>query len=490
MSPSIRLRVAVALLLSGTALHAQGTDAITQQIANSVQQNVRGSLTLRSRDDIIRIEDRRDRKAAAAFFKDSGHVREGTEYGGWTTLSFLDIHDLDHVGSAKDPISSVFLADSRLWFKHTWSARRNVFLRVRKQDLDVNTAPGVVPYDTRTKETLDIDLLTYDFPVMSTDWRLGRQFIRVGRGLVLSDTLDGGQVEYRTRDGVRVSGFAGSTLHRSDNIDTNVVGFDQGHNNRTFVGVQGEYTTEQNHHVTAYYLDENDNSSTANPLQDPFSYNYDAHYGGLGSEGSLSERTIYSGEVVWEGGLAGTANGGVARERIDAAAAWLSLFHRIEGTTVPTLTFDYGWGSGDPHRFSVTDSGVRGPGFGKGDQNFIGFGRFDGGLALQPRLSNLHVIRLGFQFKPFTQLKAPTDLLAGFKLTDYEKSTLSGPISDPVATLAARHVGVGADLFVAWKPLSDVDFLVEYGGFSPGDAYPVGARDSTNKIAITSTISY
>lgn len=498
MSPSIRTRVTVALLVAisgaGVRVHAQSgisPGAVAAQQASNLQQNVtREPQSLRSRDDIARIEGRRDRKQAAEFFQDSGHVRAGTEYGGWTTVSYLDLKEIDHTGIVQDPIASVALIDNRAWFKHTWSSRRNVFLRLRKLDLDIETAPGVIPFDARTKEQFDVDLFTYDFPVFSTDWRLGRQFLRVGRGLALAETLDALRIDWRTASGVRVTGFGGSTLHRSDNIDTNVLGFDQGHNNRTFIGVQGEYVTQENHHLSAYLLDENDNSTTADSLADPFSFNYDAHYAGLGSEGSLGERTIYTGELVFEGGHAGTANGGVSREKIDAGAAWLSLFHRLEGTSLPTLLFDYAWGSGDAGRFSVTDSGIRGPRSGNGDGNFIGFGRFDGGLALQPRLSNLHVIRFGFQFKPLTRLKAPADFLLGFKLSDYEKSTVNGPISDPVATVARRHVGFGTDVFVAWKPLSDVDVVLEYGGFTPGDAYAIGFTEPTNKFAFSTTVSY
>lgn len=495
MSPDIRTQVVAALLLlalpGGRALAQSTAGAVAAQQATNVGQNLtRGPQALRSRDDLLRIENRRDRRQAAAFFKDSGRVRAGTEYGGWTSVSFLDIQQIDHSGIVQDPISSVSLVDNRAWFKHTWSSRRNVFLRLRKLDLQIETAPGVIPLDVRTKEQFDVDLFTYDFPVLSTDWRVGRQFLRVGRGLTLADTLDAVRVEWRTADGVRVTGFGGSTLHRSDNIDTNVLGFDQGHNNHTFIGIQGEYITRRNHHLTGYVLDQNDNSTTADSLQDPFTFNYDSTYVGLGSEGSLGERTIYTGELVFESGRAGTANTGISREQIDAGAAWLSLFHRLEGTSVPTLLFDYAWGSGDAGRFSVTDSGVRGPRSGRGDGNFIGFGRFDGGLALQPRLSNLHVIRFGFQFKPFTQLTAPSDFLLGFKLSDYEKSTLNGPISDPVATAARRHVGFGTDLFAAWKPLSDVDVLLEYGGFTPGDAYPIGFTEPTNKFAISATIAY
>lgn len=495
MSPDILGQLTAALLLvalSGAAVHAQvSAGAVAAQQTSNVQQNVvRGPEGFRSRDDIARIENRRDRKQATEFFKDSGRVRAGFEYGGWLTASYLDIQEIDHSGILQDPISSVALLDNRVWMKKTWSARRHFFLRLRKLDLDIATAPGVIPFDVRTKEQFDIDLITYDFPVFSTDWRLGRQFLRVGRGLTLADTLDAGRVEWRTSNGVKVTGFAGSTLHRSDNIDTNVLGFDQGHNNRTFIGIQGEYITEQNHHITGYFLDQNDNSTTADSLQDPFTFNYDSHYAGLCAEGSFGPRTIYTSELVFEGGRAGTSNGGISREKVDAAATWVSLFHRLEGTSLPTLLFDYAWGSGDASRFSVTDSGPRGPRSGNGDQNFIGFGRFDGGLALQPRLSNLHVIRFGFQFKPFTELDPPADLLIGFKVSDYEKSTLNGPISDPVATVAQRHVGIGTDIFVACKPLSDVDILLEYGGFTPGDAYPIGFTEPTNKFAISATVSY
>ena len=484
------LAAAIAAVLPGVA---RAQSAVAQQQVANIQRDVSSpdAGAFRSHDDLERIEARRDRQEAHDFFEGAGHVRAGEQYGGWTSFTYLDLRDLNHNGAVPEPIKSVTLADTRAWYEYSWSARRAFYVRVRKQDLDINTAPGAVALDTRTKDQLDVDLLTYDFPVFSTDWRIGRQFLRMGRGLVLSDILDGARIEYRSHNGVKTSGFVGSTLHRSDNIDTNVVGFDQGHNNRTFVGVTGEYTTTTNDRPYAYFMKENDNSDTANPIQDPFSFQYDAFYWGVGSDGPIGDDTLYSLELVFEGGKAGTSNGGTGREKIDAGAAWLSVFHRLVGTSLPTLTFDYAWGSGDNGRFSVTDSGPRGPRSGLGDENFIGFGRFEGGLALQPRLSNLHVIRAGFQCKPLEgKLKAPSDLLAGFKITDYEKSNPKGVISDPLATVAKSHVGIGTDVFVAYKPMSDLDLLFEYGGFSPGGAFPIGAKEESHKLAVTATISY
>jgi hypothetical protein len=452
---------------------------------------LRDTAVIGSRDVVRKLEQRRDQRASEEFFRDAGTARGGTEYGGWSTVTWLDIDELDHNGAALDPVSDVFVLDTRAWVKHTINARKNVFIRFRKLDLDIDTAPGVVPLDVRTKEQFDLDIAHFEFPVGQTQVRLGRLFTRVGRGLTLSDTLDGARFDYRSSRGVTFSGFVGSTLHRSDNVDTNVSGFDQGHNDRTFVGTAATYTTLGNHRVTGYAVDQNDNTPSANPLQDLTTFRYDSYYLGLGAEGPLGDRTSYAAELVRQRGTSGTLNGGASREQVEAFAALLSVFHRLPGTSLPTLTFDYAFGSGDPNRLSVTDTGVAGPLIGQSDHNFLYFGRFEGGLALQPRLSNLEVVRLGMQLKPLEgRLAAPTDLLVGFKLSGYSKDTLGGAISDPLATVAQRRVGYGADVFTAWKVFSDVDVLLEYGAFKPGNAYPEGFRDETHKVAGTATFAF
>lgn len=444
-----------------------------------------------SRDVVRKLEQRRDQRAAEEFFKDAAHVRPGTEYGGWTSVTWLDVDELDHNGALVDPVSDVFVLDWRLWVKHTINPRKSVYVRLRKLDLDIDTPPGIAALDVRTKEQLDLDLAHFEFPVGATQVRLGRLFTRVGRGLTLSDTLDGARFDYRSRKGYALGGFAGSTIHRSDNVDTNVAGFDQGHNDRTFIGAQADYVTIGNHRVSVYAVDENDNTASANPFQDPATFHYDAYYLGLAAEGGLGPDTQYAAEVVRQRGSGGTQNGGQAQERVEAHAALLSVTHRLPGTSLPTLLFDYAIGSGDPQRLSVTDTGLAGARAGLGDHNFLYFGRYEGGLALQPRLSNLEVVRIGFQLKPLVELIAPpTDLLFGFKLSGYTKDTPTGAISDPLATLPARRVGFGADVYAAWKVFSDVDVLAEYGAFSPGDAYAPGANDATHKFAVTTTVSY
>lgn len=446
---------------------------------------------LSSRDTLRRLEQRRDQNAAEGFFGTSAKVRPGTDFGGWSSVTFLDASQLDHNARVTDPLDSVFVGDLRLWGRHVYNARKNVFIRFRKVGLDIDTQPGLPSLDVRTKEQFDLDLAHFEFPVGATQVRVGRLFTRVGRGLVLSDTLDGGRFEYRSSAGLALAGSVGSTIHRADNVDTNVAGFDQGHNDRTFITAQVDYVTAKNHKLTGYFVDENDNTIGANPTQDPISYRYDTQFLGFGAEGGLSSRTVYGLELVSQTGGAGTANGGVGKEKIQSNAALLSLQHRLDGESLPTLLFDYGFGSGEKTRLSVTDSGASGPALGAGDQNFLYFGRYDGGLALQPRLSNLSVVRAGFQLKPLApRLAAPTDLLTGFKFSSYTKQRGAAPISDPLANSGKKDVGIGFDVFAAWKMFSDVDVLFEYGAFKPGNAYPIGANDESHKAAVTATIAY
>ncbi|MBI4858720.1 MAG: alginate export family protein [Candidatus Riflebacteria bacterium] len=425
------------------------------------------------------------------FFGDVATVRKGTEFGGWTSVTALTCSEIDHDKTTQDPVNQVLLFDQRLWVRHVHSSRSHAYLRLRKLNFDVNTAPGAATLDLATKEQLDVDLAHLEFPVGATQLRLGRLYLRVGRGLVLSDVLDGVRARYSSSAGVTVEGFAGTTLHRSDNPDYQVAGFDRGHNDRLFLALEGQYVLPSNVRVFAYAVDQTDRTKSENPAQNLLDFRYQSSYMGGGLEGWLGKRTQYAVELVHESGSSNSTRTPPGRAVIDAYAATASLWHLFEGETFPTLSFDYAIGSGDANRLSVTDSMNAGAIAPLGDHNFQYFGRFEGGLALAPLLSNLEVFRLGFQFKPLAEyLEAPTDLVLGLKVSSYHKDQITCPISDVLATLPNAQVGYGSDLYGAWKALSDVDVLVEYGAFKPGPAYPVTNRDTTHKFAATLTIAY
>jgi hypothetical protein len=127
---------------------------------------------------------------------------------------------------------------------------------------------------------------------------------------------------------------------------------------------------------------------------------------------------------------------------------------------------------------------------GSDNTTFMGFGRYDGGIALNPRLSNLHVLRLGASARPWDETHGFEDLTLGGKFSLYRKNDGSGYISDPEAIPGSTDVGSGLDLFLGWRIYSDLAWMVQYGVFSPGEAYPVGFTDSTQTLYTNMTYSF
>lgn len=431
----------------------------------------------------------RDAAAAREYFGDTAKFRGGTRAGGWTSFTFLDFNELDHNRRAVDPISRLLLSDVRVWASHAFDAEREVYVRVRKLDFDFQNDPTLPFLDLRTKEQLDLDLGYYSFPLGGVDVRAGRQFMIVGRGLVFADVLDGLTTSYRFENGFTFDTLAGTSLHRQDNLDTRVLGFDRGHNDRHFVGLQGRY--RESHRGFTYHafaLAQMDDTKSEDPRQDFLDFQYQSRYFGFGSSGTLHHRLSFATETVAE---RGTSRGFDGRADIRANAITANFAYDFREKWTPIATFDYGFGSGDPIRLSVTSSLDLGPSRLAGDENFLYFGQFDGGLALAPRLSNIHIYRLGFRCRPFAHtIGWPSDLVAGFKVSSYHKHRNTGVISDPLANQPFSDVGDALDLFTSWKVLSDFNVLIEYGGFKPGAAYRADARDETERFGVTGTLSF
>ena len=435
--------------------------------------------------------DRQSRETADAqsYFQDLGHVRPGTRAGGWFAYTYLDFKELDHNRSARDPIDRLLLTDARVWAEHVFDAQRTAYVRVRKLDFDFSHDPALPFLDLRTKEQLDLDLAYFDFPIGDTTIRAGRAFMIMGRGLVLADVLDGVQARHRFANGLTLEGLAGTTLHRQDNLDTRVLGFDRGHNDRDFLGLQGSWV--EKHFGTTYHafaLDQIDRTKSEDPNQDFLDFRYQSRYYGLGATGMSHHRLSYATESVLE---RGSSRGFDGRADVRAYAVTANLAYDFHEKWTPVATLDYGYGSGDPNRQSVTSSLDLGPSAAAGDENFLYFGQYDGGLALAPRLSNLEIWRLGARCRPFVDsMHWPSDLVTGFKVSSYHKLRVEGVTSDPLANQPFSDVGSALDLFTSWRVLSDLTVLVEYGAFKPGEAYAVGQRDTTRRFGLTSTLSF
>lgn len=406
------------------------------------------------------------------------------DIGGWTTLTFIDFREDDHISTAPDPVEGLFLQDYRLWMKGGFTRETSYYLRLRHLEFGFQTAVGVPTPNTERQSDAIVDLGYVEYrPTSRWMHRFGRQFVRAGRGLSLATDLDGVDNVYQGNSwSYRL--FLGKTINRDSNIDTSIVGFNEGNQDRFFYMGSGEYRTEDGDRYYGYALSQRDESDSDDPAQRLVDFHYHSNYYGLGTEGSFNPEVHYFFELIQEGGDTLADFGTRPRVEIDATGITSGLLYYPDWAGNPFLSLEYASGSGDPRRGSVTNV-LGGKQTAERDQNFLYFGVYDAGLALSPRLSNLHVLRVGYQARPLPKdNQVLPDLLAGGKLSLYRKDSKDGVISDPSAIMASDDVGEAIDLFVGYKPLSDTSFLVQYGQFWPGAAYaPGGDHPSTRVLA-------
>ena len=412
------------------------------------------------------------------------------DVGGWISFTALDYRDDEHQKGTPDLLQSLFMQDYRLYVNALIDTKLSVYGRVRNMEIAWSTAPGAIAPDTRQMEGVELDLLFAEFkPDSKVLLRLGRQFVRAGRGLTLSNDLDGLTFQY-TEPRWSHRAMIGETLNRDPNVDMSIVGFDRSTQDRRFYLAETQYRTESGAKYYGYALFQRDRSRSFNFAQNQRDFHYDSRYFALGTEGRFDKRLHYYAELIHESGSTLADLLGDPRVDIDADGALAGLLFYPDLEWHPLATLEYAYGSGDANRGSVTNT-FGGKQTRTDDENFLYFGTYDGGLALSPRLSDLQVIRLGYQIRPLPRKdrKLP-DLLVGAKGSRYLKASIDGIISDPTATMRSRDVGWGLDLFLATRPLSDLSLLVQYGRFAPGEAYPAGARDAADRLLATLNLSF
>jgi hypothetical protein len=136
----------------------------------------------------------------------------------------------------------------------------------------------------------------------------------------------------------------------------------------------------------------------------------------------------------------------------------------------PTVLLQYMYGSGDQDRQSTTDS-LAGNQAGTDDNGFLSFGFVQTGYSLFPRVSNIHILRLGGTIRPLESVDWLHKLQVGVFGYWYRKAESQCPISDSRAFVNDADVGKEVDLTLRWRIYSDLGFSVNYGCFFPGEAY-------------------
>ena len=408
------------------------------------------------------------------------------DWGGWVTTSFYRFDDFDHYDRIDDVIEGANTVDFRFWTKVFVGERNSVYFRLKHRVNMTNWGSGVTGRGSTDHDGPHIDMFyaSLKFP-RSTVTRFGRQYFRLGRGLVLGNVLDGINVQKRFKK-TALGLILAKTRPHDNNIDTSVPGWDLG-SDRFFAGLTGELRMTSGRRFYTYLLMEDDRSEEI-PDNTAQRYDYDATYLAFGGDGHIVNSLTYWGEVVQQWGRS-PVSGSNTRAKVDAfaynfGAAWLpdALMH-------PTFSLELFSASGDATRQHVTNTA----GGRTSTSTDIGFYHFSTprlGLAFSPRLSNIRILKFAFSFKPFIHKRVSRDLLISVVGSHFNKRKAQGALSDLWASENSKDVGNELDMYLFWKVLSDFRMSLRIGRFTPGTAFPATRRDRTLYTSLGVSYSY
>jgi len=301
----------------------------------------------------------------------------------------------------------------------------------------------------------------------------GRQYTSIGTAFVLSMPLDAVQIT-ASASNASLKALLGLTVRDSHNIDPtdNVAR----HQDRLFAAVELAYEGFDRHRPFIYILS-NDDRTSAHPAAAAQAFEYSSQYVGVGSQGALpGGQFTYQAELVSQWGKTYSEGATSGKDRIRAMAVDLEVDYTFDVATKPKVMAEYIYATGDKNRRLHSSSTFGGNLLGSKDHGFNAFGFRDTGLALAPRISNLHMLMLGGSFFPLEKVESFKRMELGAKAFCYQKAAEAGPVSDPTAGNNARFLGSATDVFVNWRLTSDLSWTVRYGVFFPGAAYDGGDK--------------
>lgn len=411
------------------------------------------------------------------------------DYGAWLDFRYTNYKDDDNDTSTQDTLRETFEVDNRFWMKinikppleAAYDNEHVVYFRLK--DLYIKRFPedttGV--YDHEGPH-LDYGYAVLDFRPYKVE--VGRRYFNIGRGIAYSNVSDGFKINYlRPRWNFGV--LAAHTLPHEDNIDISVPGFSKG-SDRYYFALGVGYSGIPGHQLYSYYLVQRD-FSDEEPTDPDQHYQYNSDYWGFGSKGEVTSNLEYWIEIIKQGGKS-YVFGTNEKNDVDALAANVGAEYHWDITSQPRLTFEYAYGSGDTERVSVTDTS--GGNLSGDDNNFLYFGYFPAGYALAPRLSNIHIYRVGGILKPMEKFRFFKDLTLGVDYFWYFKDKSEGGISDTEATANSHDIGSEVDVTVSWQFLSDLRWSLSYGYFMPGDAFAGSANDVDTYFSNSLTLTF
>jgi len=409
------------------------------------------------------------------------------KFGLWFSSTWRQYKNLDNDKSLDDWVKYTWLQDARIWMNMTFFNKHSAYLRIKDYYLRRGVGFGYsgIGDDNKGPE-LDMGYLKLsfkDYKNLPGDLTLGRQYIYLGRGIAYSNIHDGARINLYLKK-FFAKFFYSRTKPREDNIDASIPGYDK-NGKREFIGGEIAYSGIKNFVTYLYFLLQHDREDENTPQQN---FNYDSQYLGWGFEGrGFNKKLEYWFEAIKEFGSSYTDALVVdlAEKNIDAWAIDTGIRYRWEYILRPSLELEYAIGSGDKDRLYVTDT--QGGNMEGKDKNFLYFGDFFAGYALAPRLSNLHIFKLDFSFKPLNYFKFGKGITTGFKYYLYRKEKAAGGIYDEEAYAKSHDVGEELNFYFYFRLHKNIYLSSRYGIFFPGGAYS-DQQNSSTKYFYTSLV--
>lgn len=404
-----------------------------------------------------------------------------------------------------------FLGNYRPYLKYFWHEQHIFNLRGK---FAYKNNPSITEAQKRSGAVESVG--EYNFELFNAELNFdrhqivaGRSFYKLGRGLLFANFADGieynGNLKYVSlkAQGLYSGQYSGCTISLGGCATTGDIAQkslyeivpgraadvnlpDPGR--RFFAAI--EATSPQIYGSSIYVLAQysrdmsRDAATTGSARGKVFAY--DPLNLGLGASGFIgTARLRYLAEFVLQRGQTYNKNNSnnTSNNEQTGINAWgltadinysLPWFEKI---LKPGLIFQYATGSGRESATANASNPSQENASGD-DRNFYYFGAYSAGLALKPKLSNLHVIRFGFQMRPLQYYYWGRNLMLALKYTYYRKVNADYAISDNAAKLAKPTIGQGVDLQVVWDFRSDVKLFYAYGFFAPSEAYE--AADAKN----------
>ena len=448
----------------------------------TVTEDQRGTVLERAKESQARIK---------TVEKAAGEEALSLKQGGWLGSTYRQYQNIDNQKSLTDFLKWSWTQEAYWWLYLDYNRAVNAYLQIGDYYTDRGTGPTYTgvgsdnegPFISMAYSKINLKPMI-DVPLALT---VCRQYLFLGRGLVYAAIDDGLLTEY-TQYPFYLKQFVAVTTPGQDNIDFSVPGFDK-NGERLFAGGELSYVGIKKTSVYAFAFLQKDNS-TPDPKSLTQDFHYDSNYLGTGFSTTLWERLELWSEVAGEWGRSYTDTLRIPEKKtkIEAWAAMAAAKYRFDLPTKPILEAQFAHGSGDEDRTSVTNTD--GGDLDGRDKNFLYFGYYQAGYALQPRLSNINIASLHASCQPLAQFPLFKKMALGVKYFFYWKDKAQGGTSDLQSTNPDAAVGQEVDIYIQWKIDDRLSLSARYGNFFPGDAFPEEKRNNTKYFYTRLTFSF